>query len=1045
MGSRTAVRSLTLTLALATTVALAGPALPAAAAATDVVISEMMFNPVSEVDGDEFLELTNIGAAPVDLSGWCFSGITLCFPSGTSIAAGGYLVVSPDAARTQSTYGVTPAAVYTGGLKNSGEKITLKDAGAVTIDSVTFADVNPWPVTPDGLGPSLELIDPTLNNDDGLNWAASTAASGNTAGRANSVAAVGLGPRITGVTATPAAPAPGEAVTVSATVTGLVGAPTLVYRSDFAAEQTVAMTDMGAGLFQATIPGVAAGHLLRYRIQASNAAHSSRFPRVDDTIIYQGVVATNGITSALPVFEWFISDAYYNEITSNPTADIIRPAVLAYAGTVIDNVLVNIRGAASQTSKKPNWKFELPKNHTLAMPGYLVEPVDEFAMQADFSDKSHGRPLLSWEAYRMAGVANAQVFPVRTQRNGAFQGLYTYLDLFDGTWREREGYDSDQFFKAETGAFSTRAIDTRFEKKNPNDTDFSPLQSFLNGVALTGNARRDFLLSNAEIPELINYAAVTAILQHVDSSSKNFYLTQDPVTLRWSILPWDLDHTWGNTCCQVTSSFVTPAEPGDKTNDLMVALLAVPEWRDMYFRRLRSLVDELLASGMLEGVYDTKVGPAAATAAMDYTAWGVTGVTYSGQRASLFNAINARRTVFANDSRLPAAQSSAPNVVINEIQHSPVGGDGAEFVELYNPSATESVDLSGWTLSGATSLTVPPGTVILPHGTMTFGADDVTFRSTYGGTVFLGGLLSGAMAGSGTLALNRSDGSSADTVTYGGAGWPTATGGPSLELLNPAADNDNPASWALSVAPGGTPGAPNQGGGDTNAPDTTVTAPAANATLTTSAVTMAGTASDDINIDRVAITLRNNTTGNWLQPNGTFAATSAVVPATLVNDNGATTGWQLAATLPNGGYTLTATAFDTSGNPDATPATRSFTVTVGGSDTVNPNGTITVPTSAQVFPPGQVAMSGTATDDRDVARVAVAVRNTQTGQWLQPNGTFGAWTLLNATFTSDLGTSVVWSFVTPALAVGSYRVNVSVYDATGNQDATKATMNFTVR
>ena len=42
---------------------------------------------------------------------------------------------------------------------------------------------------------------------------------------------------------------------------------------------------------------------------------------------------------------------------------------------------------------------------------------------------------------------------------------------------------------------------------------------------------------------MINYAVVTAIVQHTDSSSKNFYLNQDPVTGRWEIIPWDLDHT----------------------------------------------------------------------------------------------------------------------------------------------------------------------------------------------------------------------------------------------------------------------------------------------------------------------------------------------------------------------------------------------------------------------------------------------------------------------------------------------------------------------
>ena len=37
-----------------------------------------------------------------------------------------------------------------------------------------------------------------------------------------------------------------------------------------------------------------------------------------------------------------------------------------------------------------------------------------------------------------------------------------------------------------------------------------------------------------------------------------------------------------------------------------------------------------------------------------------------------------------------------------------------EFVELANPSATESVDLSGWTIDGI-GLTIQPGTVHPPE------------------------------------------------------------------------------------------------------------------------------------------------------------------------------------------------------------------------------------------------------------------------------------------------------------------------------------------
>ena len=55
---------------------------------------------------------------------------------------------------------------------------------------------------------------------------------------------------------------------------------------------------------------------------------------------------------------------------------------------------------------------------------------------------------------------------------------------------------------------------------------------------------------------------------------------------------------------------------------------------------------------------------------------------------------------------------------------------------------------------------------------MTFVSNDPTFRATYGATVFVGGRYTGDLAASETLTLTRADGSTADTVTYGGAGWP---------------------------------------------------------------------------------------------------------------------------------------------------------------------------------------------------------------------------------------------------------------------------------
>uniref|UniRef100_UPI001877AFA2 lamin tail domain-containing protein n=1 Tax=Nocardioides dongkuii TaxID=2760089 RepID=UPI001877AFA2 len=235
LASRATLAALTATTATLTAslaVVTVATAPPAQAAATDVVITELMYHAVSDLDGDDFLELTNTGTTPVDLSGWTFSGITLTVPAGTTIGPGARLVMAKDATQFQARYGTAPTAVYGGNLSNSGETVSLKDTTGATIDTVTYGTADPWPTRADGTGPSLELIDPTLENNDSLNWAAATNTAGHTAGAANSVRRTGLGPRITTVTPSTTTPAPNQPVTITATITGHTSA-TLRYRTDF--------------------------------------------------------------------------------------------------------------------------------------------------------------------------------------------------------------------------------------------------------------------------------------------------------------------------------------------------------------------------------------------------------------------------------------------------------------------------------------------------------------------------------------------------------------------------------------------------------------------------------------------------------------------------------------------------------------------------------------------------------------------------------------------------------------------------------------------
>lgn len=144
-----------------------------------IIINEISYNP-PEVGTDslEYIELYNAGFATVDMTGWYFSaGVEDTFPS-VQLAPGEYFVTAWSAEAMMNVFHVNTHEWLSGALSNNGESIVLLDAAGNFIDSVAFDDVDPWPGEPDGNGPSLELKDASLDNNDGANWQFSGGSTG---------------------------------------------------------------------------------------------------------------------------------------------------------------------------------------------------------------------------------------------------------------------------------------------------------------------------------------------------------------------------------------------------------------------------------------------------------------------------------------------------------------------------------------------------------------------------------------------------------------------------------------------------------------------------------------------------------------------------------------------------------------------------------------------------------------------------------------------------------------------------------------------------
>lgn len=158
----------------------------------DVVISELMYHPISGDDRDEYVEIHNRTERTLDLSGWKFtSGISFQFPAGTQIPPAGDLVVAKDPVHLRSKYPQLNSGNTFGGfsgtLSGRGERIALakpddiqttNDVGVIStsrihidVAEVTYLDGGSWGTWSDGGGSSLELTDPNADPFQASNWA----------------------------------------------------------------------------------------------------------------------------------------------------------------------------------------------------------------------------------------------------------------------------------------------------------------------------------------------------------------------------------------------------------------------------------------------------------------------------------------------------------------------------------------------------------------------------------------------------------------------------------------------------------------------------------------------------------------------------------------------------------------------------------------------------------------------------------------------------------------------------------------------------------
>ncbi|MCP4894316.1 MAG: hypothetical protein GY911_10960, partial [Actinomycetales bacterium] len=224
------------------------------------------------------------------------------------------------------------------------------------------------------------------------------------------------------------------------------------------------------------------------------------------------------------------------------------------------------------------------------------------------------RPQLTYESYGDAGVVASHAATWRIQQNGAFFSVASFVEQVDSDLLDRKGLDPEgALYKMFNGVTSSTS---GVEKKTRRHENNSDLQALVNGVSPSNPNRAEYLFDHIDIPAMLNYATAGIIFQDFDRWAKNFYVYRDTNgSGEWWQIPHDKDLTFGNRFYddEISGdgfSFESGIPAARRrahpfqgaaahaccgVSNLMIDLVVNdPRTREMYLRRLRTLMDEQL-------------------------------------------------------------------------------------------------------------------------------------------------------------------------------------------------------------------------------------------------------------------------------------------------------------------------------------------------------------------------------------------------------------------------------------------------------------------
>lgn len=312
----------------------------------------------------------------------------------------------------------------------------------------------------------------------------------------------------------------------------------------------------------------------------------------------------------------------------NRNSEVYLRASLRFTNSKLDTLLPNVgirlRGNTSRNHPKKSFKIDFKEFGAPKFYGYK-----KFNLKAENNDPSHLRELITLETFRLGGVPAARSHHAKVFINGEYMGLYLNVEQIDDEFTQsRFGNDKGNLYKCQYGCSleaNGQIYDSEiFEletNKEANDRDI--LANFV--YILNYTSDEEF---KAEISKILNietaikYFAVEALTGHWDGYSylkNNLYLYENPETGLIEVIPYDVDNSYGidwigyDWATRNLADWANHNEP----RPLNTRLLAVYEFRALYFQEINDLLDNIFSAETLFPKFDFYEGLLTSSIAAD--------------------------------------------------------------------------------------------------------------------------------------------------------------------------------------------------------------------------------------------------------------------------------------------------------------------------------------------------------------------------------------------------------------------------------------------